>query len=144
MIPDLTLPIEAEALIPHRLPVRIVDRLTTFRNREGTTEALMRPGLFVRDGGIMEPMAMVELVAQSFAAIKGYADLLEGHVPSKGFLVQVKRFAFFRDVRVGDSLTVAIRRVGETAEFAIGDGSVLCGAELVASGRVMVWVPDET
>jgi predicted hotdog family 3-hydroxylacyl-ACP dehydratase len=83
----------------------------------------------------------VEIIAQSFAAVKGYADLLEGKPISKGFLVGVKRLNIFGMVYKGDGLLTFIERVGETDEFSLAEGKVMREGQLIASGNVMVWVP---
>jgi predicted hotdog family 3-hydroxylacyl-ACP dehydratase len=142
---DLSLPIAAEKLIPHREPIRVIDRLTGFDGKEGTVKAFIPlQSIFAGEDGAIENILMVELIAQSFAAVKGYADLLEGKPVAKGFLVEAKRCAFMGRAYEGDRLTVVIERVGETEEFAIGEGTIFREGELIGSGRVMVWIPRET
>ena len=141
---QLSLPIPADRIIPHRPPMRLIDRLMEFDRLQGVVESIIPlDGMFITEDGSIEPVAMVELVAQSFAAVKGYADLLGGKPVGKGFLVGVKRFRFPGTAYGGDRLLTVITRVGETIEFALAEGRVMRGEEVIASGNVMVWIPKE-
>ena len=76
---SLNFPIEAEQLIPHRPPMRLIDRLLSYDGLQGVVEStLLSDSICLQDDGSIEQAAMVELMAQSFAAVKGYADLQEG------------------------------------------------------------------
>jgi predicted hotdog family 3-hydroxylacyl-ACP dehydratase len=142
MNPPLKLPMPVEALIPHRLPIRVIDQLVEISASQGVVESFIRPdSIFIKDDHSIEQVIMVELIAQSFAAVKGYSDLLNGKPLKKGFLVEVKRFSFNGTVFVGDKLSIIIHRIGETAEFALAEGKVMQGENIIASGRVMVWIP---
>ena len=136
------LPIPAEVLIPHRLPILVIDQLVEFSASQGVVESFIQPdSIFIKDDGSIEQVVMIELIAQSFATVKGYSDLLDERPIKKGFLVEVKRFSFIGTVFVGDRLSIVIDRIGETTGFALAEGKVMRGREVVASGRVMVWIP---
>jgi 3-hydroxyacyl-[acyl-carrier-protein] dehydratase len=138
----LSLPMPAEVLVPHRPPIRVIERLLKFNDTQGVVESYIHPdSIFGREDGSIEQVTMVEIIAQSFAAVKGYADLLEGKPISKGFLVGVKRLNFFGMAYKGDGLLTFIERVGETDEFSLAEGRVMREGQLIASGNVMVWVP---
>jgi predicted hotdog family 3-hydroxylacyl-ACP dehydratase len=144
MRPSFVFPIPAEQLIPHRPPIRIVDRLLSYDGLQGVVESVIPfESLYVKDDGSIEQAALVELIAQSFAAVKGYADLHEGKPVSKGFLVGVKGFIFHETANSGDRLLVFVSRTGETDEFVLAEGRVMRGEEVLASGNVMVWIPRE-
>ena len=140
----LNFPIAAEQLIPHRPPIRLVDRLLAYDGLQGVVESILLPGsIWILDDGSIEQVAMVELIAQSFAATKGYADQLEGKPVKKGFLVGVKRVTFQGTAYGNDRLVIYITRTGETDEFALAEGRVTRGEEVLALGNVMVWIPRE-
>lgn len=140
----LELPLGAEKLIPQRPPMCAIDRLTEYYGRQGVVEAtLPSHGIVLRGDGSVEPMVLVEIVAQSFAAVKGYENLLEGDVVRRGYLVEIKRFEFYEPAYAGDRLSVVTNKVGETDEFTMAEGKVIRGEEIIASGNLMVWVPRE-
>ncbi|MBA4419399.1 MAG: 3-hydroxyacyl-ACP dehydratase [Syntrophus sp. (in: bacteria)] len=137
------LPMDADKLVPQRSPMRAIDRLISYDGQCGVAEAIIATdSIFIRDDGCVEPIVFVELIAQSFAAIKGYDDLIGEQKVDKGFLVEVKGFRFFGAAHGGDLLQVVVNKLGGTAEFALAEGKVICGEEVIASGKAMVWVPQ--
>jgi 3-hydroxyacyl-[acyl-carrier-protein] dehydratase len=138
----LDLPVAADLLVPQRPPMLAIDQLTEFQGGHGVVESTIAPdSIFVSDDGSVEPMVLVELIAQAFAAVKGYEDLLAGKPVDKGFLVEVKRFEVLGIAYGGKSLSIIIEKVGETDDFALAEGKVIQEEEVIASGNVMVWIP---
>lgn len=140
----LRLPVGAERLIPHRSPMRIVDRLMAFEDRAGVVEArLARDGLLVDADGRFAPAAVMELFAQAFAAVKGYEDQLQGLPVKRGFLVGSRKVRVFVELMAGDLLEIHVRTVGTLEGFAVAEGEIRRGDEVVAAGSVKLWVPDD-
>lgn len=136
-------PLPAEGLVPHAPPLRFVDRLLSCDVSGGRAETRLRPGHPLLSGsGELEGAALVELLAQAYAAIKGYRDSLSGKPPQKGFLVGVPRMEFFATARAGDRLVVALREVGAVGEFFQAEGDVLRGDLLLATGSLRLWCPQ--
>ena len=144
MTAGFELPLAAERLIPQRPPLCAIDCLTEYHGGQGVVEAtLPSQGIFIRDDGTVDPMVIVEIVAQSFAAVKGYENLLEGDRVRKGYLVEIKRFEFYEPVYGGDRLFIVTNKVGETDDFTLAEGKAIRNREIIASGNLMVWVPKE-
>ncbi len=141
---DLTLPMAAEELMPHRLPMRLVDTLVAYAGQEGVIETRVPvDGLLVASGGRLDEVALAELLAQSYAVVKGYGDLLAGNPVRKGFLVGIKEVCFERPVFAGESLRIAVRTVAAVEGFTVAEGEVRRGDELVAHGSLKLWIPEE-
>jgi predicted hotdog family 3-hydroxylacyl-ACP dehydratase len=141
---SLNFPILAEQLIPHRLPLRLVDRLLSFDGLQGVVESTFLPNsICIRDDGSVEQAAMVELIAQSFAAVKGFADHREGKTADRGYLVGVRQFTFLGKAYENERLLIYITKTGETDEFALAEGRVTREEETLVFGNVMVWIPRE-
>ena len=137
----LTLPMPAETFIPHRLPMRLVDTLISWDEAAGVIEAA--PGadcILVDQDGVLDQAALVELMAQGYAVLRGYDDLLHGRGISVGYLVGVRRFSATSPVRAGERLLVRIRTVGSFEGFAVADGEIERAGETVATGTVKLWV----
>ena len=138
------LPLSAELLIPHRSPVLLIDRLIQFENLSGIVESVIRDdNMFLKENGELEQCAMMELIAQSFAMVKGYSDLINGKPTGMGFLVGVKDMKFMGSVRRRETLHIAIEVTGETGDFALAEGKVRVGDDVIATGNLMVWLPQE-
>lgn len=140
---DLTLPQPAEAFIPHRPPMRLVETLISFEDASGLVEA--RPAadcIFVDGEGFLAEAALVEILAQGYAVIKGYADLQHGGEISEGYLVGVRKLCISGRARAGERLLVQIRTVGSFEGFAVAEGEIVRAGEIIANGTIKLWIVD--
>lgn len=139
---NLSLPCETELLVPHRRPIRMIDRLVEFNDKSGVVGAFISAeNLLVGEDGILDNTAFVELIAQAYAAIKGYDDLSHNRPVKKGFLVAVKHMECNGEVRLGDLLTIRASTISEVGDFTIAEGSVMREDKVIASASLTLWVP---
>lgn len=138
----LQLPIPAAKLLPHRAPMILVDQLIANDQGSGQVSARVRAGdLFVCDDGRLDAVALIELVAQSYAAIKGYDDLIHQRPVQKGFLVGSRTFKVKRCPHVGETLMIDIDITAELDAFSVVDGVIRVDDEVIAEGSVKLWLP---
>lgn len=138
---DLTLPLPAEAFIPHRPPMRLVERLLSYGDGAGVVEAnLSADSILVNVDGTLDAVALVELLAQGYAVIKGYDDRLQGKEVSEGYLVGVRKLRITGCVRAGERLLIHIRTVGSFEGFAVVEGEIESAAGIIASGSIKLWI----
>jgi predicted hotdog family 3-hydroxylacyl-ACP dehydratase len=131
----------AERLIPHRPPMRLVDRLLSFADGDGTAEATVPGGsVAAAEDGALDPVALVELIAQSYAAVRGYDDLVHGRPVSEGFLVGIRRMRIAGKAHAGERLLTEVRTVGSFEGFAVVEGTVSRDGETLASGTLKLWI----
>ncbi len=141
---DLSLPLAAEALMPHRLPMRLVDRLVEYDGNSGTVEAEVAAGNPLLDSrGRLDEMALAEVLAQAYALVKGYGARRDGEPIRKGFLVGFREFVCAGSARLGDRLHVTVRAVADVEDFTVAEGEIRRGAELLAHGSLKLWIPKE-
>jgi len=139
---DLTLPIDAELLVPHRRPACMIDRLVNYSDESGVVEALIHSENLLIDGdGVLDSTAYMELIAQAYAAFKGYRDLLRGAPVKKGFLVVVKRMECKGEAFRGDLLRIDVATISEVGDFAIAEGTITRNDNVIASGSLTLWIP---
>lgn len=141
---DLTLPMAAESLIPHRMPMRLVDTLISWS--ETSAEILAEPTrecILVSSDGILNEAALVELMAQGYAVVKGYDDLRQGKKVSEGYLVGVRKLHVLGKARAGERLFVRIRTVGTFEGFAVAEGEVVIDNAIVAHGTIKLWIVND-
>lgn len=140
---ELTLPMDAEKLIPHRKPVYMVDRLIEFKDQAGTVEAVVSSeNALIEDNGQLDQLAVTEMIAQACAAAKGYEGRLSSDPIKLGFLVGIKKIEFFGKAFVGDHLQISVRTVGAISGFTVVEGRVICNQKIIAAGKIKLWVPD--
>jgi predicted hotdog family 3-hydroxylacyl-ACP dehydratase len=131
----------AERLIPHRPPMRLVDRLLAFSGGSGTTESRI-PADSVMAGadGAIDPAALVELIAQSYATVKGYADLAGGVPVSEGFLVGIRKLGITGKAYANERLLTTVETVGTFEGFSVVEGTVARDGEKLAAGTLKLWI----
>jgi predicted hotdog family 3-hydroxylacyl-ACP dehydratase len=141
---SLTLPTDAEGLIPHRKPMRLVDRLVRCCETEARVEADIAADNLLLDGeGRLDGAALLEFMAQACAAARGYRDLSADSPVKKGFLVGARRLHVLATARVGDRLQIDVVTVGALDGFSIVDGEIRRDGTLIATGTLKLWVTDE-
>ena len=142
-LPDhLLLPRAAGDFMPHRLPMRLVDRLLAAADGCGTVSVRLADGCpLLAPDGTLEGVALVELMAQGYAAVQGYTDQCAGHPPGRGFLVGIRRAQLPGKARAGEELTVEVHTVARIEAFALIEGEVRRGAEVLASAALKLWLP---
>jgi predicted hotdog family 3-hydroxylacyl-ACP dehydratase len=138
---SLSLPLAAEELIPHRLPMRLVEQLLEIDGKNGVVAAKIGADCPLVDShGKFEEVALVELIAQSYASLKGYLDRLEQRPVRQGFFVGIKKMDWFRAVQVQEELLIKVRTLAELGDFAVAEGEVWQQEALVARGEIKVWI----
>lgn len=139
-----TLPMAAEELIPHRRPMRQVERLLDYgEGAEGVVEALVDDANPLLDSeGRLSEVALVEMLAQAFAAVQGYADRRAGKPIARGFLVGISKITIEDTARRGDRLLIQIRPVAALEGFVVVEGEVFRQQQRLAAGSLKLWIPQ--
>ncbi|MDF1580909.1 MAG: hypothetical protein P1P74_09050 [Desulfuromonadales bacterium] len=140
----LPLPQAAENLLPHRPPMMLIDRLLTYQpDRSGSAEVTLGSDCVLVDG-TLNRVALVEMMAQTYAALKGYEDLSQGKPVLEGFLVGIRKARFAADAQVGDTLIVKVATIGAIDGFYMIRSSVRRDDTILAEGTLKLWVPGES
>ena len=140
----MKLPLPVENLIPHQKPMCLVDTLVEFKDQGGTVEARVLPGqVLVDKDGRLETLAVAEMIAQAYAAVKGYDDRLTGRPVRQGFLVGIRKIQFYQTVLAGDHLQIHVITVGSIAGFAVVEGVVTRKSDIIAEGQIKLWVNED-
>ncbi len=133
----------AELLIPHRAPMRLVDTLVSAKDGCAVVESVLPRSAMMADAeGKIDEVAFMELIAQSYAAFKGYTDRMDGKPPCDGFLVGVRNLEVTGTAYAGDRLLTSVRTVASLGGFAVVEGAVTRGDEALASGTLKLWLVD--
>lgn len=135
------LPMAATELIPHRKPMALVDRLLACTDDDGVAEAVIGEDCpLLTAEGRLEEVALVELLAQSFAAANGYTRRQSGSAVRKGFLVGIRGVELLGRARRGDRLQIAFHKSAEIGDFVLVDGEVTREGEVLARGSLKLWL----
>ena len=124
--------------LPHAYPFRFVETVVESRNEDfsrGTARvAVSANGRAAAGVQWQSPLLLAEAIAQS-------ALLLEGADPEigrTGYLAGIDGFEVSRAPRAGETLEVRVRLAARFGAIVKFDGEVLCGAESLARGSVLV------
>jgi predicted hotdog family 3-hydroxylacyl-ACP dehydratase len=141
----MDLPVNADMLIPHEIPMRVVNRLLESDGTAGQTEAIFsNESPFVDAEGKIDRLMLLELIAQSYASARGYEDISDGNEVSKGFLVGVSKVIFHGDAHANETLLVKIRTEEIFDSFYIASGKVFQGELLVLEAMLKIWLDSDS
>lgn len=141
----MNLPADTKQFMLHRAPMRLVHRLLCVEGDRAEAESKLE----ARDVGIgpdgrIERTVLLEMVAQTYAAARGWQDLSESRQPLQGYLVGASDFRIERAARPGEELRIEIRSANSFEDFYLVEGRVLCRNEVLAEGTLKVWLQTTT
>ena len=118
----------------------MVDRLLQVDGKNGVVEALVSSeSPLVCSDGRLDDVVLAELMAQAYAAIKGYCDKLEKIPAKQGFLVGIKKVERLLSAQAGDRLRIKVNTMAELGDFSVAEGEVWRDDDLLAKGEIKVW-----
>ncbi len=138
----MELPLDAELLIPHRKPMRVIDRLNSSDGTAGTAETIFDfDSPFVVDSsGKIERLALIEFIAQTYAAAKGHEDLSADKSLSDGYLVGISKAYFHGDAYAGEKVIVKVRTKDSFDNFFITTGEVFQHEKLLLEATLTILI----
>ena len=85
----------------------------------------------------------MELIAQSYAAFKGYMDRMDGKPLARDSWSECADLEVTRRAYAGDRLLTSIRTVAVDRRVRRVEGAVTRGDETIASGTMKLWLVDD-
>jgi radical SAM protein with 4Fe4S-binding SPASM domain len=143
--PIETLPVSVIGLVPHGKSMRMIDRIEKIEERQAiTTFAITADNILVDESGRLDDLAFIEMIAQSFAASHGFHLSPEERKRHRGLLLGVKELVVTGEARVGDVLTIDLRKVTRFGAFGVVEGEIFRqDGTRVARGEVKIWRPSD-
>lgn len=122
----------------------LIETLSEVTEAGGTIETTLPPECIAADGdGSITPFLFVELMAQSYAAVKGWEIHHAGKTFPIGYLVGVQKFEISGTLKSEQPITIRVETVGEFEGFAVVEGTVSSEDAPLAQGKIKLWVPEE-
>lgn len=143
--PIQSLPLTINGLIPHGPGMRMVDELVTVGERWiATSFTVPADSAWIDENGLLDELACIEIIAQSFAASHGFHLPPEQLAAHKGLLLGVTNLAIRGVARAGDRLSIGLKKVTRFGDFGIVEGEIRHeDGKLIATGTVKLWRPKE-
>lgn len=134
------LPCPIVQLVPHRAAMLFPDRLQGWTANAGLAGCRIRPdNIFLRTDGTLDPVVLVEIMAQVTAAHSGFESRLNNSAPKVGFLVGVKPFHFRKPVSVGHDLKIHISKDTQFDKVSYVSGTISTDSVVIAEGTLKLW-----
>ena len=121
----------------------LIDSLIEVDDKGGHATTTLDDDCIGVASGIVDPLIGVELMAQAFAAVKGWENLIAGEEFPNGFLVGVRKYEPLAPIPAHKQLNIHVTIVGEFENFAVVTGTVSCEGQQLATGKIKLWVPEE-
>ena len=126
--------VDIEALIPHREPIKIITDVIAFQGDSGITAAVVNENWPLYDGHAVNPLVLIEAIAQTSAIVEGHKRMLQGKSGVKGWLVGIKSAEFFTDaLRLGTRITVSVKSLYAMESYGVIEGIVKAGDDILAT-----------
>lgn len=136
--------LDIEALIPHREGMRLITGVIRVDELEAVTSATTGETWPLFDGGSVDTLVTIELVAQTAALLEGWKRLQSDRGGATGWLVGIKNAEFRRmRIPVNETLITEVRRSYALEGYAVFTGTVSIGSEEVVTMRIQAFRPEE-
>lgn len=141
-MPDIAIP--AHDLIPHRPPIVFIDRVTgAVDNCVTSSFTVPRDSPYLDSEGRLMPEALLEVMAQCFAAGAGLQAAGAGREISWGYLAAVRDMRIHTAVFSDDTLHAEAEHRMSVGPLHIVDCRVLRDGMPIASAQLKIFVPED-
>ena len=136
--------IEIERLIPHRLPMRLVEEIVRVDDLSIETTAVVRATWPTAQDGQARTLVLVELIAQSAAVLQGWKERHEKETGEGGLLVGIHSAIPTQPaVPVGTRLFCSVRISHGATNYLAFEGEVRDAASVVwLTGAIQAFRPE--
>ena len=122
-----------EDIIPHRDRMSLLGEIIDITPESAVTTATVERDWPLCDGQSVSPVILIEVVAQSAAAVEGWKRKKAGKSGGKGWLVGIKSARFnVPAIAVGNKLVTSVDSAYSFDNYGVVEGTVKCGDEILA------------
>lgn len=122
----------------------LIDTLVSSADGSGRAQAIPDAScIAANDDGSLTPLIFVELMAQTYAAVKGWEITHAGKEFPIGYLVGVQKFEAITPGMIEEKLVIDVTTIGEFEGFAVVEGTVSKDRTVLAQGKIKLWVPQK-
>lgn len=125
--------IDIESLIPHRDRIKMIGEMLEITSESAVATATVSSCWPLCDGNAVSPIVLIEVVAQTGAAIDGYKRKLQHKTGGKGLLVGIKRAHFIvSEIPVGTQIVASVQNSYTFEKYSVISATVKAGEEILA------------
>jgi len=128
-----TLNIDIESLIPHRERIKMLDAVLEITTDTAVASACAKSTWPLCHDCRVDPIVLIEIIAQTAAVIDGYKRKNQGKSGGKGWLVGVKNARFYvQEIPVGTILIARVHNFYSFDNYSVIRGTVEASEEILA------------
>jgi predicted hotdog family 3-hydroxylacyl-ACP dehydratase len=125
--------VDIESLIPHRDRIKMINEVLEITPNSAVTGTVADSNWPLCDGNAVNPIVLIEIVAQTGAVIDGYKRRKQGKSGGKGWLVGVKDARFHvAEISVGTHLVTSVGTSYSFDNYSVITGTVKTGEKILA------------
>ena len=134
--------LDIRELIPQREPFIMLDGVLAVKEKGLRSFFVVRAGnVLVKEDSLRES-GLIENIAQTAAAMNGYAARMEGTPVKLGFIGGIKNLEIFALPQLGNRLETEVEEIHFVMNTSIIIGRVWCEGRLMASCEMKVFMQD--
>jgi predicted hotdog family 3-hydroxylacyl-ACP dehydratase len=130
---------DIEALIPHRDRMKLIDSVLDLNDEESVTSALVSDRWPLHRDAFVDPIVLIEVVAQTAAAHICGRRKSDKTVDRRGWMVGIKNADFFCDlIPVNTLLTTTVKNMYQMENYSVLEGEVKAGPDLLCRVQIQI------
>ena len=127
-------------LIPQRPPFVMIDKiLSSEEGKTSTTFYIKEDNIFSENGSFREP-GMIENMAQSFAAGRGYEGAKKKKDPQIGYIGSIKALKIYFFPKVNTEIKTEVCILNQVLNFTSVSGKILSEGKVAAECEIVISV----
>jgi predicted hotdog family 3-hydroxylacyl-ACP dehydratase len=134
---------ELIALIPQRPPFVMISKLLNADAESCRTSFIVSADNVLCDNGKLNPSGLIENIAQTCAAMKGYECKKENKNAPLGFIGDVKDFHYSKLPGAGEEIQTEIVIENKVFDVTLISGKITLDGEEIASCKMKIFVQNE-
>ena len=133
---------DIEKLIPHRDRMKLINEVLDIDDDKVITSALVSDTWPLYEGGFVDPIVLIEIVAQTAAAhIRWKKGVDKGG--GGGWLVGIKSADFFRErIPLHTELITTVKPLSGAENYNVLEGTVAAGDDILGLIQIQVFRSD--
>ncbi len=130
---------DIEKLIPHRDRMKLISEVLAADEEKAVTSAIVSERWPLYRDGFVDPIVLIEIVAQTAAVHISWKKGAEKGVSGGGWIVGIKSADFFRDlIPLHTVLVTTVKNLYSAENYNVLEGTVEAGPDI--AGRIQIQV----
>ncbi len=127
-----------ENFMPHRKPMLLLNSLQYVDESNAKASfTIEKDCIFLNDANELEAVALIEILAQCFAAGNGVTN-----PQSFGYLASMQAMKIHGQAMLGDTVVAEVTRVASVGDIMVVDGKLSMHSKCIAEGQFKIFAPS--